>query len=532
MKSKILVRSFRRYKMSMKPEKKHLYLIVVLILGLIVYVLGATRSGLWYDESVEYFFSKYMTGRVPGTTGDECNMYERICSTYQPPLYNFLMFFWLKIFDSEFGFRLAGILTTLIGSIGIFKAVEEACDDDIYPNIGAMAYIFTSSVAYYGLECAEYNLMLAFASWTTFFFIHTLLKHDVKAVLGFFVFASLSVYSQYGAVFLVAAMYLVLLIHIVNVKEKSLIKVSIAGSVITGVGAALPLLTLFLIPQMTMQESISVSHVPYFTINIFVDFFKGMFVCLSTFFKIHTYESMGILFLVASLVAGIITIFMGIKSKGVLLKLLLTLIIALVMYFIAVACSFYGYNSWVDSYGCSNMGGRYALFLYPTILVAFILGFNHFLAYYPGIIKIICIIGFLIFCLTEIIMIDVTNWKKDDVREAVSIWYADGAYESKTLLHQWDDAMFNFYLRHNKAYEDTFDKNIEAAGMWIRSADEKEMNERLEQMGYLEMDDFYYMTPVLNYGKSLQSFLAIVERKGFGIQYVYFGDSALIHLRK
>ncbi|WP_031552360.1 glycosyltransferase family 39 protein [Oribacterium sp. FC2011] len=524
--------------MNIKMEKKYLYLIVILILGTIVYVFGATRSGLWYDESVEYFFSKYMTGKVPGSTGDELNMYERICSTYQPPLYNFLMFFWLNIFDSEFGFRLAGILTTLIGSIGIFKAVEEVSDDDIYPNIGALAYIFTSSVAYYGLECAEYNLMLAFASWTTFFFISTLLKPNVMAISSFFVFASLSVYSQYGVVFLIVAMYIVLLFHIVNAKEKSLIKVYIAGTMITGVVAALPLLTFFLIPQMTLQESISVSHVPYFTVNVFVDFIKGMIVCLSTFFKIHTYESMGLLFLGASMVAAIITIIMSIKTKGVLLKLIWVLNITWIMYFIAVACSFYGYNSWADSYGCNNLGGRYALFFIPAVLVALILGIRQFMTYivsinfYPGIIMKICIIGFMIFCLTEIIMIDVTNWKKDDVREAVSFWYADGAYESKTLLHQWDDAMFNFYLRHNEVYEDSFNKNIETAGMWIRSADEIEMTCKLEQMGYLEMDNFYYVTPVINYSESLQTFLTIVEKKGYGVQYVYFGDSALIHLVK
>ena len=44
-------------------------------------------SGLWYDESIEYFYSKFLNGVVPGGLGTT-SMYERITSTLQPPLYN------------------------------------------------------------------------------------------------------------------------------------------------------------------------------------------------------------------------------------------------------------------------------------------------------------------------------------------------------------------------------------------------------------------------------------------------------------
>lgn len=53
-----------------------------------------TNSALWYDEAIEYFYSKIMIGKVPGGF-DTQNMYERITSTFQPPLYNVFMNIWL-----------------------------------------------------------------------------------------------------------------------------------------------------------------------------------------------------------------------------------------------------------------------------------------------------------------------------------------------------------------------------------------------------------------------------------------------------
>ncbi len=58
-----------------------------------------TNAPLWFDEAVEYWYSKVMVGELPydGYT----NMYQRIVSTFQPLLYNVIMYFWLKISDSE-----------------------------------------------------------------------------------------------------------------------------------------------------------------------------------------------------------------------------------------------------------------------------------------------------------------------------------------------------------------------------------------------------------------------------------------------
>lgn len=69
-----------------------------------------TNAPLWYDETIEYWYSKVMVGSLPWDSMNSVdshfeNMYQRIVSTFQPPLYNFLMYFWLKISSTEWWFR-------------------------------------------------------------------------------------------------------------------------------------------------------------------------------------------------------------------------------------------------------------------------------------------------------------------------------------------------------------------------------------------------------------------------------------------
>ena len=103
-------------------QKRTLVYFAVFTAILVIYLLRATASGLWFDESIEFYFSRTLRGPVPGARGNN-SLYDRILLTYQPPLYNWLMYVWLLIYDSEFWFRLAGVLVTLIGGAGICAAL-------------------------------------------------------------------------------------------------------------------------------------------------------------------------------------------------------------------------------------------------------------------------------------------------------------------------------------------------------------------------------------------------------------------------
>lgn len=54
---------------NLKKPSGWILLGVPLAVGLIVYIMNLTKSALWYDEAIEYFYSKYMFGAVPGGGG-------------------------------------------------------------------------------------------------------------------------------------------------------------------------------------------------------------------------------------------------------------------------------------------------------------------------------------------------------------------------------------------------------------------------------------------------------------------------------
>lgn len=520
--------AIEEYTIKNNVVKKYSVLGIILLIGLVFYVLNATKSGLWYDEAIEYFYSKFASGSVPGGFG-KTNMYDRILTTYQPPLYNVLMFFWLSAFDSELAFRLAGILVTLVGAIGCFLAIEEYLHDSIWSYIGTTFYLFSSGVVYYALECAEYNLMLCFVAWTVYFFLRVINRSDWKSLVGFFVFACLSVYSQYGAAFIVVGMYASIFLFFLFEKKFSGLKKMLLASIITCIVAVVPLVVFFVYPQMIGQGSVAVSHQPYFQHNPVVAFIFGGRRTLITLFGEKTVYIVFILFLFSFFAVFV-------KTK-VMIFPVISLAIAWTLYFVAVCCSFYGYNSWFPEYiGYMNLGGRYSLFFIPGIVVTLTLGMGIIAQWIKekntkgyNLLVICVVLGFVAFSITEIYRTSIKGMIKDDVREVASTWYELEGYKTKTLLHQWDDALFNFYLIHNDRYNKTYSDSIEAADIWIRTAEYDEMRDNLLTMGYLSIDDYYYITP--NSG-SCQDFISVVKDAGYSVEKVYDGYSLLLHLTK
>ena len=502
----------------------------VLLAIFVVLCLNATRSGLWYDESIEYFYSRVTSGPVPGgrTTA---SMYERITETYQPPLYNWLMHLWLLAFDSELGFRLAGIITTVIGGIGLFLALKKITDYK-YALIGMAVYLLTGRVSYQALECAEYNLLLCMLCWTSCFYLHAVMDGKTGHIAGFFVFACLSVYSQYGAAFIILPMYCSLMIHYLRKKEK--IKELLIMSGITAIAAGL-LIVFFLIPQLNHQGTTGVSHYPVFRYgNPFIDFFRSAATC------------MGLPTIIVCLcIAGAVIVPFLVKDKkhrSVLIHLLAIGICAWVVYYIAVACSFYGYNSWdKDRFGTYNIGGRYFLFFTPFIIL-FSIGEIYWL------IKTICgkqdtkewirkavavclILFVLIYCgmgIKEIFTFVI----KDDIREVEKTWMDSEAYSKITLVHQWQDAGFQYYLTHDGKYDENYQKNIVTADKWIHFATEEEMIRNLSELGIFGLDEFVYVGSRHYYRGSYDAFLSAAEKMGYKVDKKYEGNSALLFVSK
>ena len=508
----------------------------VLFLGLIVYLVNMTNSGLWYDEAIEYYYSRFSSGPVPGGR-NTMSMYERICSTYQPPLYNWLMHVWLICFDSEFGFRLAGVLITLAGAVAIYLCLEKLTNYK-WATAGTLVYLFTSTVSYYALECAEYNLMLCCIAWTLYFYMVCLKDNEIAYLIGFFVFASMSVYSQYGATFLVMAMYISLIVHFSKEKKFFVLKRALFITLIVGVIVVAPLIWFFLIPQIINQGTAEISHMPVFTKNIIYDIGVGLW---NQIYWCFTYcnDYFGLTCVIV-MVSGVATIFSILFKEKELYHFLWICFISWLLYFMAIICSFYGYNNWQGSVGSNNIGNRYGLFFVPLWVLVLVYGLflfvngvnikykNTILSRVIQLVIYMALLGYLFIGMHNV----AGDWNKDDIREVTERWYENKGYTTITLVHQWSDATFQYYLIHNEDYKTQYQNNIITADNWIRNAEYRDIQMELDKMNIFELEGFYYIGPTQTYKESFEAFEKVMRDNGYRISYKWKGKSALLYLNR
>ena len=516
---------------TLSSEKKRRLVYGAVFLGIMsVYLLRATASGLWFDEAIEYYFSSTLRGPVPGARSDY-SMYRRILITYQPPLYNWLMYGWLQLGDSEFWFRLAGILVTFLGGAGLYLGLKEIMDQ-AWAAAGGAVYLLAGGVSRYALEAGEYNLAMCMICWTLCFYLLALKREKTGPLLGFFVFACLAAYSQYGTVFLIVPMYLSLLIHFVKQRKKlgALFFFSLLAA-----AAAVPLVVYFLLPQMRLQGSDSVSHVPVF-VNGVIDPLVSLAKTAAFTFKDKTRLQFA-----AAVAAGALAL-TALRGKNKLwFHILFLFFCSWMSYYLITACTIYGYNGTYnpDTVGTANIGGRYSLAFAPLLTAALVYGVYCACTRKPekeGALsgKKLTAAALCLFIAYSAIGVGsiLATQKKDDVREATQVWYAQEAYNSRTLVNQWDDPLFQFYLTHSPDYAEEYQQSIHRAPWW-GDGNPEQIETTLSGLGLLDAEDFYYISKASeDYEDHYHTFIQTVTGLGFAVEEPYHGASALIHAVK
>lgn len=92
------------------------------------------------------------------------SQYLRIVSIFQPPLYNVIMYFWLKVISSQWWLRFFGVVMGFAGIAGLYKSVRKLNGSQV---AASGAVIFSSCVfhlLYFWRGCSEYCLMLGVCS--------------------------------------------------------------------------------------------------------------------------------------------------------------------------------------------------------------------------------------------------------------------------------------------------------------------------------------------------------------------------------
>lgn len=507
-------------------RRRNVLLFVSLAVLFLVGIHKLTNASLWFDETIEYWNSKIMVGTMPWRA-DTTSMYERIIATYQPPLYNIVMFFWLQISSTDWWFRFFGVLAGVIGGIGVFKAVEKMWNA-YAAAISVLVLACTLRYIYYMQEAAEYTLLLAALGWFCYGWLCLLENPTWRAVLRYLLVCCVAAYSQYGAVLPILTFSLVAFVVFLFRKDKgALCRVSI-GYVCAALFAALPLWYFFIRRQMAHQQE-DVAHAFVLSRNLLVD----LYAAFSSVMSFNLGYSGPLL---TCLAAALVLFVLFFAKKSLSRVLIIANIFCFLLYYVLVKMSIYA----VDWRKYGTFGIRYSLFFLPLWIptIFCLLGdvCAALRAWHPAVKQFYRFEGLLLgaalfVCLTGWYRIK-PNWQKEDIRGAVAAWYAVSGPDTDTLISLGGRSGFYYYTSISPRYDDNDYDNVVQISKPLEGASWIESNTYFDELyGDIWPQELYFVQSHMVGGED--TILELFQEKGYEQIEIFSGyDAQLVYLTK
>ncbi len=411
-------------------------------------IFRLTNSALWGDELVEYYYSQksIRTGAL----------YNAIISTYQPPLYNFMMHFWLKINDSLFWFRFFNVVLGAISFFSLYGALH-----NLVGCRKACASLVLLTVCYRWIyciqECSEYALMLCGLSIALYFYVTCLESFSYVKILGFVLSCVVAIYGQYGAVFVIVPLLSIFFYKIIwDNKYSSRQKIVVISVYIFSLFVfALPLYIFF--AQIQMKRNAITDNSIRFAANLLKDipFVIGKIVAWLFSFRDTDMASMilgifGLVFL-----SIIINILIHKSENPIKQSLLLCMLMTYVMHYVLVELHIY---AMVHPGQSSGFYSRYSYFYMPLMAVVLPLVYDEFkkLVCKNNILKLACVL--LAGTIVSVSFIGtLQNWHKSYADQIGQIWVNHQGWKDVTYLYggasYWG---IRFYAGKNEKCPDNY----------------------------------------------------------------------------
>ncbi len=178
----------------LKNNKDRIFLAAIFTFLLFSMVHRLFYSPLGGDEWVEYNISQLST-----KNGD---LYREVLRNFQPPLYNYVMHFWLRISTSIHWFRFLNVILGFASGIMIYRTVSRISDKNT-AGISVVMLACCYEWIYCIQECSEYALMLMFVFAAIMFYSDCCREFTYPRLLLMIGASVCAIYSQYGSVFVI-----------------------------------------------------------------------------------------------------------------------------------------------------------------------------------------------------------------------------------------------------------------------------------------------------------------------------------------
>lgn len=423
---------------------KHFIIKILLAIYLVgIMVINLTHSSLWGDEWIEFDVSN--RGILNG------KMYDRVITTFQPPLYNWFMHFWLKIDVSVIWFRSFNILVGVITLLFIYKSLRMLINER--DSLIAM-FIFGSLYQwiYCVQECSEYCLMVCLLAGSIYFFIKVVENYRLSNLLLMVLMCVGAIYSQYGAFFVIMPILVIYMVHtFIAGNRKAIIQMMVVY---------MASLVLFAIPLYLFYASIQLGHNEIgnhtgvsIGLSELLNFFVVFGGIAGFFLNILQYKILYFLIAVIGLIiaiAGIYLIKIG-AVDTVSKYLIIGYFVSYIMYYVLVTLHIY---AMVHADESSGYYSRYGYFFLPYMIIAFSIIFSRSfgivihngyqnMVVVSRVITVVYVVLFL-FSVPGI----VTNWDKSRDDEAYEVWYNNAGFEETTYLLGAARVTYKYYKNY------------------------------------------------------------------------------------
>ncbi len=431
--------------------------VAILIYYFVLSLYKFMQTPLWGDEIAEYYCSVPWKGAIHGIT-EWTTMYERMANIQQqPPLYNWVMCIWVSISNGEFWIRFSSVAFCIGTVVGLYFVMRKLSNRWM-AAVSTVVFISMYQFQYYVKEAAEYALLLPLLFWTIYTFICILEKITWKRIVIFTVLCVAGVYTQYGAAFMIVPMALQVLYRCIRSQEWKMAKVAIGSYMIAVLGAGIPLIILFLIPQSTNPVSTLVlENTVEFEKNAIYDFFFGFVRLLD--WQMFDYDRDGARMMPIVWVMAIGFILTGIvvvikKNNRVLSYLLCSCLGTYILYYVCLKIKLYSYG-W--------FGTRYCLFFMPLIFVTIMYMLWIILQSVKelpwtcsnkmqNLARVMLVMVAVLYCCYGIYRVH-NHWWKSDERAVVAYWYENDCKDELTFVDYKQRLTFVYYFELNEAFD-------------------------------------------------------------------------------
>lgn len=429
-------------------SKEKMKVVLVFLFFTFTMTFHLMHSPMWGDEWVEYDFSQasILTGEL----------YQRIIFTFQPPLYNFIMHFWLMCNQSLLWFRMFNVLIGIGSGFYLYRSLKSLYNLKV-ANVVLICLAVCYRWVYCVQECSEYGLMLFFLFGALFYYIEVGSQFTWRKVIVFLIFSIGAIYSQYGAVFVI--MPLLLLFYSANMFGKNVsnerkIGISVLYFVSFAI-FAIPLYVFFL--RIQLKSNGMGSNIIPFGLEMCKDmpFIFGRLI--GYFLSLNNGEVWDLIWGTFSIGIIICSIYiLKYHWTDKIKKNLLSIFwITYILHYFSVKLHIYA----MHANASAGFFERYSLFYIPIVCIILPIVFCEVweiksIFDVKSIMKVAAGAGIL--CLTMSYYYMIGNWTKATDNQFAEIWMTNRGWEDTTYVIGPASHSFKYYISHAEGYQEGY----------------------------------------------------------------------------